>query len=316
MKKLTALLTLGLLTATLAACQPSSKTASGDKTVSVGILQYVEHESLTAARQGFEEELEKQGYTIKWDYQNAQADQSQLQTMSEQLVGDNDLVLAIATPAAQSLALATTETPVLFTAVTDPVSAHLVGALDKPDGLLTGTSDQAPIDKQIELIKQVSPAAKTVGILYTTSEPNSEIQVKQAKQALDKAGYEIEVKGISSSNDVQDAASQLMSKVDILFVPTDNTIAATMALIGDLSVDKQVPVIGGSTDMVDVGGLLTYGTNYKELGAQTARQASKLLNGEKVSAIAVELPENLTLHINHEMAKKLSIDVSQISIND
>lgn len=313
MKDLVKYMSVALLGVALAACQDSSQQTSSSKTVKVGILQYVEHESLTAARQGFEKELEQQGYTVEWDYQNAQADQSQLQTMSEQLVKDNDLVLAIATPAAQSLALATTDTPVLFTAVTDPVAADLVASLDKPGGLLTGTSDQAPIDKQVNLIKDALPSAKTVGILYTTNEPNSEVQVKQAEKALQTAGYTVVKKGISSSNDVQDTASNLMGQVDVVFVPTDNTLASTMALLGQLSVEKKVPIIGGSIDMVKVGGLLTYGTDYEKLGAQTARQAKKLLSGDSPANLAVELPESLQVYVNKDMADQLGLSVSHLS---
>lgn len=313
MKDLVKYVGVGLAALLLAACQTTDK--KGAEEVKVGILQYVEHESLTAARKGFEAELEAAGYQVTWDYQNAQADQAQLQTLSESLVGDNDLVLAIATPAAQALATATVDTPVLFTAVTDPVAAGLVADLAQPDGLLTGTSDQSPIDKQVDLIGQALPEAKTVGILYTTSETNSEIQVKEAQKALDAAGYKVVVSGISSSNEVQDATSKLMGQVDVVFVPTDNTIASTMALVGELSVEKQVPVIGGSTDMVDVGGLLTYGTNYKALGAQTARQAVKLLSGKEPAEVAVELPQDLTLHINQDMAKKLGLDLSTLSVD-
>lgn len=313
MKDLVKYMSVALLGVALAACQDSSQQTSNSKTVKVGILQYVEHESLTAARQGFEKELEQQGYTVEWDYQNAQADQSQLQTMSEQLVTENDLVLAIATPAAQSLALATTDTPVLFTAVTDPVAADLVASLDKPGGLLTGTSDQAPIDKQVDLIKDALPSAKTVGILYTTNEPNSEVQVKQAEKALQTAGYTVVKKGISSSNDVQDTASNLMGQVDVVFVPTDNTLASTMALLGQLSVEKKVPIIGGSIDMVKVGGLLTYGTDYEKLGAQTARQAKKLLSGDSPANLAVELPESLQVYVNKDMADQLGLSVSHLS---
>lgn len=313
MKDLVKYVSVGLAALLLAACQKTDK--KGAEEVKVGILQYVEHESLTAARKGFEAELEAAGYQVTWDYQNAQADQAQLQTLSESLVGDNDLVLAIATPAAQALATATVDTPVLFTAVTNPVAAGLVADLAQPDGLLTGTSDQSPIDKQVDLIGQALPEAKTVGILYTTSETNSEIQVKEAQKALAAAGYKVVVSGISSSNEVQDATSKLMGQVDVVFVPTDNTIASTMALVGELSVEKQVPVIGGSTDMVDVGGLLTYGTDYKALGAQTARQAVKLLSGKEPAEVAVELPQDLTLHINQDMAKKLGLDLSTLSVD-
>ncbi|HEL2054979.1 TPA: ABC transporter substrate-binding protein [Streptococcus suis] len=311
------LASVGLLT--LAACSSASEQASSEA-VKVGVLQYMEHESLTAAREGFVAELEANGYKegekLILDYQNAQGDQANLQTISEQLVGENDLVLAIATPSAQSLATVSTETPILFTAVTDPLSADLVETIEKPGGLLTGTSDQAPIDKQVELLGQAVPDAKTVGILYTTSERNSEVQVEQAKALLEKAGYKVVVKGITSTNEVQDATTSLMKDVDAVFVPTDNTVASTMTMIGELSVEHKVPVIGGSTDMVDEGGLLTYGTNYEALGRQTAKMAIKIIEGAKVSETAVEYPETVSLHVNEEMAKKLGIDTSKLSVSE
>ncbi|BCK43106.1 lipoprotein [Streptococcus suis] len=308
---------MGLLT--LAACSSSSEQASSD-VVKVGVLQYMEHESLTAAREGFVAELEANGYKegekLVLDYQNAQGDQANLQTISEQLIDGNDIVLAIATPSAQSLATVSTETPIVFTAVTDPLSADLVETIEKPGGLLTGTSDQAPIDKQVELLGQAVPDAKTVGILYTTSERNSEVQVEQAKELLEKAGYKVVVKGITSSNEVQDATTSLMKDVDALFIPTDNTVASTMTMIGELSVEHKVPVIGGSTDMVDEGGLLTYGTNYEALGRQTAKMAIKIIEGANVSETAVEYPETVSLHVNEEMAQKLGIDTSKLAVSE
>ncbi|HFI0586628.1 TPA: ABC transporter substrate-binding protein [Streptococcus suis] len=308
---------MGLLT--LAACSSSSEQASS-AVVKVGVLQYMEHESLTAAREGFVAELEANGYKegekLVLDYQNAQGDQANLQTISEQLIDGNDIILAIATPSAQSLATVSTETPIVFTAVTDPLSADLVESIEKPGGLLTGTSDQAPIDKQVELLGQAVPDAKTVGILYTTSERNSEVQVEQAKELLEKAGYKVVVKGITSTNEVQDATTSLMKDVDALFIPTDNTVASTMTMIGELSVEHKVPVIGGSTDMVDEGGLLTYGTNYEALGRQTAKMAIKIIEGANVSETAVEYPETVSLHVNEEMAKKLGIDTSKLAVSE
>ncbi|MGU7998518.1 ABC transporter substrate-binding protein [Streptococcus suis] len=318
-KKLATVSLASITALTLAACSSSSDQASTE-TVKVGVLQYMEHESLTAAREGFVAELEANGYKegekLVLDYQNAQGDQANLQTISEQLIGGNDLVLAIATPSAQSLATVSTETPIVFTAVTDPLSADLVESIEKPGGLLTGTSDQAPIDKQVELLGQAVPDAKTVGILYTTSERNSEVQVEQAKELLEKAGYKVVVKGITSTNEVQDATTSLMKDVDALFIPTDNTVASTMTMIGDLSVEHKVPVIGGSTDMVDEGGLLTYGTNYEALGRQTAKMAIKIIEGADVSETAVEYPETVSLHVNEEMAQKLGIDTSKLAVSE
>ncbi|HEM3561097.1 TPA: ABC transporter substrate-binding protein [Streptococcus suis] len=320
MKKIAAisLISAGILT--LVACTSASSDKSSSETVKVGILQYMEHESLTAAREGFVAELEANGYKegekLVLDYQNAQGDQANLQTISEQLIDGNDIVLAIATPAAQSLATVSTETPILFTAVTDPLSADLVESIEKPGGFLTGTSDQAPIDKQVELLGQAVPDAKTVGILYTTSERNSEVQVEQAKELFEKVGYKVVVKGLTSTNEVQDATTSLMKDVDAIFVPTDNTIASTMTMIGELSVEHQIPVIGGSTDMVDEGGLLTYGTNYEALGRQIAKMAIKIIEGADVSETAVEYPETVSLHINEDIAKQLGIDTSKLAVSE
>ncbi|MFH0422820.1 ABC transporter substrate binding protein [Streptococcus sp. A11] len=319
-KKLTSVTLLGAGLLVLVACSSGSEEKSAEGAVKVGVLQYMEHESLTAAREGFVAELADNGYKegdkLALDYQNAQGDQANLQTISEQLIDGNDLVLAIATPAAQSLATVSTETPILFAAVTDPISADLVESLEKPGGLLTGTSDQAPIDKQVELLGQAVPDAKTVGILYTTSERNSEVQVEQAEKLLKEAGYKVVLKGITSSNEVQDATTSLMKDVDAVFVPTDNTVAATMSMIGELSAEHKVPVIGGSTDMVDQGGLLTYGTNYEALGRQTAKMAIKIIEGEKVTEVPVEYPEAVNLHVNEEMAQKLGIDTSKLSVSE
>lgn len=311
---------VGLSALALSACSSGNASSSNDETIKVGILQYMDHDSLSAARKGFIEELADNGYKdgekIKLDYQNAQGDQANLQTISEQLVGDNDIILAIATPAAQSLATVTTDVPVVFTAVTDPLSADLVESIEKPGGLLTGTSDQAPIDQQVKLLGQAVPNAKTVGILYTTSERNSEVQVEEAKKILEEKGYTVVLKGINSTNDVQDAATSLMKDVDAVFIPTDNTVASTMTMIGELSVKYKVPVIGGSTDMVDAGGLLTYGTNYEALGRQAAKMAIEIIEGADPAEVAVQYPEKVELHVNEEMAAALGIDVSKLSVSE
>lgn len=318
--KLSKLLFLALTSIILVACRTSAteNVRTSKKEIKIGILQYMEHVSLDQARKGFKDELKAQGYTegedVTFDYQNAQGDQSNLQTISEQLVKKNDLVLAIATPAAQAMATASTDKPIVFTAVTDPVSAKLVSSIKKPGGLLTGASDQAPIDKQVDLLGQALPKAKKVGILYTNSERNSEVQVKEAEKDLKKAGYQVVKKAISSTNDVQDATNSLMSQVDAVFVPTDNTVASTMSMIGQLSVEHKVPIIGGSTDMVDAGGLLTYGTNYRQLGKQVAKQAIKIIEGKKAAEIPVEYPKTLELHINKEQAKKLGLDLNYLSV--
>ncbi len=299
---------------TLGGCS-SSKNANKD-VVHIGILQYVEHPSLSAARKGFVAELKKEGYVdgknLKLDYENAQGDQSNLQTISTNLLSNNDLVLGIATPAAQTLSNLSTDVPVLFTAVTDPVSAKLVKTMEKPEGIATGTSDMSPISKQVELLQKVMPNVKKVGIMYTTNERNSEVQVEEAKKEFAKAGIDVLTKGISSTNDVQDTAKSLMSQTQVLFIPTDNMIVSAISLITELSKEMKVPVVGGSADIVEQGVLFTYGANYEALGRQTAKLAVRIIKGEDVSKVSAEYPKTLNVVANDDMAKTLGIDLTSI----
>ena len=284
----------------------------------IGISQFITHQSLDATREGFVDELAKQGYVegknIEIDLQNAQGEQRNLKTISQQLAESSDVVLAIATPSAQSLANTTQTTPVVFSAVTDPVSAKLVESREHPGGNVTGTSDQSSdaISTQINLIKKVLPKAKTIGILYTQSEPNSVVQKDEAKRLLEEKGFTVVEKTILDSNNVKAAAESLMAEVDMVFVPTDNIISSTMETVRQVSIKHKVPVFGGSTEMIAVGGLYNYGTNYEELGRQTARMLVRVLKGEKPENIAVELPEKLELHTNQEMADALGIDISKL----
>ena len=284
----------------------------------IGISQFITHQSLDATREGFVDELAKQGYiegkNIEIDLQNAQGEQRNLKTISQQLAESSDVVLAIATPSAQSLANTTQTTPVIFSAVTDPVSAKLVESREHPGGNVTGTSDQSSdaISTQINLIKKVLPKAKTIGILYTQSEPNSVVQKDEAKRLLEEKGFTVVEKTILDSNNVKAATESLMAEVDMVFVPTDNIISSTMETVKQVSIKHKVPVFGGSTEMIAVGGLYNYGTNYEELGRQTARMLIRVLKGEKPENIAVELPEKLELHTNQEMADALGIDISKL----
>lgn len=315
MKKcLAALMAVMLAALTLGGCS-SSKNANKD-VVHIGILQYVEHPSLSAARKGFVAELKKEGYVdgknLKLDYENAQGDQSNLQTISTNLLSNNDLVLGIATPAAQTLSNLSTDVPVLFTAVTDPVSAKLVKTMENPEGIATGTSDMSPISKQVELLQKVMPNVKKVGIMYTTNERNSEVQVEEAQKEFAKAGIDVLTKGISSTNDVQDTAKSLMSQTQVLFIPTDNMIVSAISLITELSKEMKVPVVGGSADIVEQGVLFTYGANYEALGRQTAKLAVRIIKGEDVSKVSAEYPKTLNVVANDDMAKTLGIDLTSI----
>lgn len=323
-KKLTGLVAVGAAGLALVACGNEGSEASNGSTedpVNVGILQFMDHNSLTAAQEGFISGLEEAGFTdgenMELDIMNAQGDQSNLQSMSEQLSRNNDLMLAIATPSAQSMATAEQEKPILFTAVTDPEDAGLVESNEEPGMNLTGTSDMVPIDEQIRLLLSIVPDAETVGIIYNSSEPNSEIQANLAIEALDEAGVTAQVSTVTTTNDVQQVLTSLAQDIDALYIPTDNTLASTSATVGEIAREYSLPVVTGSAEQVEEGGLATYGIDYESLGRQTAQMAVDILeNGTDPSTIAVETSDHLELVVNEEMAEALGIDPESISLSE
>ncbi len=317
MKKLFKGLAVGIAGLLLAACGTDEGAANDPDTVNVGILQFMEHNSLTAAKDGFINELEKADLTVKFEVMNAQGDQSNLQSMSEQLASNNDLLLSIATPAAQSLATVEQEKPILFTAVTDPEDAGLVESNEAPGKNLTGTSDMVPIDEQIELLLSIIPDAETIGIVYNSSEPNSEIQANLAIKALEAAGVTAQVATVTTTNDVQQVVTSVASDVDGLYIPTDNTLASTMATVGEIAKENQLPVVAGDSQQVETGGLATYGISYEELGRQTAQMALQIIEeGASPAEMAVQTSDNLELTVNEEMAEALGIDPESISVDE
>lgn len=288
-----------------------------EQVINIGVLQLVEHASLDDAYRGFVDALKDAGYedgkNLKIDYQNAQADQANLMTMSERFVQDNvDLILAIATPAAQAVAAATSEIPILITAVTDPVTARLAESMEKPGLNITGTTDAGPIDKQLELLKELFPNVKTLGILYNSSEVNSEVQAKQAEEIAVALGWEVRFGTLTSVNDIEQVANSLAGKVDAFYAPTDNTIASAMPNLAKVAEEKKLPVICGAPEMISAGGLATIGIDYYKLGRQTGEMAVRVLKGEAVPA---EMPiESLTdtdMIVNLDFAKAIGYTFPQ-----
>ncbi|MCO6532455.1 ABC transporter substrate-binding protein [Lactobacillus sp.] len=315
-KLITGLGLAGLLL--LGGCSNNKKSDSDQTVKHVGVLQVVQHPSLDKAYEGFKKGLKEEGYVegknLKIDYQNAQNSQDNLKSMSEKLVNEkSDLILGIATPAAQSVANATQDIPTVVTAVTDLKAAKLVNSDAKPGRNVTGTTDMVSIDKQIKLLLSIVPKAKTIGVMYNAGEANSKIQADLAIKALKKAGVKVLVKTANTTNDVQQVTETLAGKVQGIYVPTDNTFASASSIIGKVVKEKKIPLVAGSTDQVKTGGLASIGIDYEALGEQTGKMAAKILAGKaKPANMPVEKANELKLVVNHKMAKALGIDPKTI----
>lgn len=318
MKRTLALLMASALMLSLAGCsQTGGSSSSGEaETLRIGIIQPMEHESLDAAREGFVQALADHGYTdgdtIVLDYQNAQGDSSALLTISQRFVGDDcDLVLAIGTGAAQSIASQTSEIPILITAVTDPVDAGLVQSSEAPGTNVTGTNDMNPIREQLELIPEIMPDVQTVGLLYTSSEDNSILQIEEAKAILEEMNLDYVEQTVTGSNDVQQAVQSIVTRCDAIYIPTDNTFASAMPLVGSVAMESGTPVICGATGMVEAGGLITLGLNYYNLGYQTGEMAVQVLEGADPASMPVQSQNQYDYVVNEEMLSALGMELPQ-----
>ena len=309
---LTVLLALG-------GCAQKSEAKNGDEEMkTVGVLQLVQHNSLDDSYKGFKEGLSEGGYVegknLTIDYQNAQNNQDNLKSMSEKLVKEKpDLLLGIATPAAQSLLNETTTIPITVTAVTDLKEAKLVASNKEPGGNVTGTSDMVPIKKQIDLLLSIVPNAKKIGIMYNNGEANSKIQGDLAQKELEKAGIKVKVLTANSTNDVQQVTKSLAKDVDGIYIPTDNTFASAARVVGEVAKETKTPVVAGSAAQVKEGGLATVGIDYEKLGKQTGIMAAKILDGKATpDSLPVESANDLELIVNEKMADDLGIDPASI----
>jgi putative ABC transport system substrate-binding protein len=288
----------------------SGDAGSAEDTVRIGITQIVAHPSLDASAKGFKQALADAGYTgdkVSFDEQNAQGDQGTATSIAGKFASDDlDLVLAIATPTAQAAAQAIADVPVLFTAVTDPVSASLVDSLEAPGGNVTGTSDRNPVEQQLALIKELDPDAKSVGIVYSSGEVNSTVQVEWAKEAAAGLGLEIKEAAISTSGEVQQAAQSL--DVDAFYVPTDNNVVSALESMIQVAETNKIMMISAEGDSVDRGAVATYGINYEKLGYQTGEMAVKILKGEATpESMPVETLTELELYVNPAAAERMGV---------
>lgn len=322
MKKIKALLTAVLAT-TLAVstvgCGTKEETTSGSSVTAkkeIGIIKMMDHVALNQSEEGFVAALKDNGFVegdnITIAYQNGQGDQNNLSTIADKFVGDKvNLIFAIATPSAQAAAGKTTTIPIIATAVTDFTIAGLVESDALPNTNVSGTNDMNPIEAQIDLMLRLSPDVKTVGFLYNSSEDNSVLQTDLAKEILDAKGIAYVERTVSSTNDVQQAVTSIVSECDVIYIPTDNIMASSMATVNDVTVSAKVPVICGEAGMVMSGGFATLGINYYNIGYQAGEMAVRVLNGEDISKMPVEASTNYDYVINKEVAEALGITIPE-----
>lgn len=285
--------------------------------VNVGIVQLVEHAALDAANKGFVEGLASKGYkegqNIAYDRQNAQADQSNLQNIAHRFVNNKvNLICAIATPAAQTVANVTSDIPIVATAVTDYKTAKLVKDNAKPGTNVTGTTDMNPVEQQLDLLLKLVPNAKSVGTIYCSSEVNSRLQIEILKKAAAAKGVTVKEATVSNVNDIQQAARSLVGKVQAIYVPTDNVLASAMPTLVSVTEEAKLPVICGEGGMVKAGGLATLGVDYYKLGFQAGEMAADILSGKsKPADMAIQAQKEFKAMVNLKEAEKIGLKVPE-----
>ncbi|AVZ40728.1 MULTISPECIES: ABC transporter substrate-binding protein [unclassified Dietzia] len=284
----------------------------GGESYTIGINQLVQHPALDAATAGFKEAFADAGVEVEFKEQNANGEQGTALTIAQQFAADDlDLALAVATPAAQAMAQNIINIPLLFTAVTDPVSAELVDSMEEPGANVTGTSDAAPIDEQLELLKQIVPDAERVGIVYASGEVNSQVQVDQAEEAAGPLDLEIVTQTVTSVNEIQQAVEAL-GDVDAIYVPTDNMVVSGIAALVQVAETKQIPVIAAEEGTVEGGAVATLGIDYTELGRQTGEMALRILrDGEDPATMPVETAAEFTYVVNEDAAERQGVTIPE-----
>lgn len=313
-KKLGLILAVVMSMSMFAACSKEGNSSSDVK--KVGIVQYIQHPALDASNEGFVAGLKEKGYeegkNLEIEQQNAQGKIDVSQQLAGQFVtGKKNLIFAIATPTAQAVANATKDIPIVFTSVTDPVDAGLADSLESSGNNITGTTDKVNIDEQLQLFKEICPKAKTMGVVYTTSEANSTNQVKELKEVAPKYGLEVKEIGVANINEINQNLTNAISSIDCLYVPTDNNVAASYSLVGDICVKNKVPAISAEPALVEVGGLVSKGIDYFELGKMAGIKAGEILDGKKPSDIKIEPMKELKITINTKVAEKLGIKIPE-----
>lgn len=277
--------------------------AQGDDIKKVSVVQIVSHSSLDTIRDSFSDEMEQLGYTegeIELEYYDAGNDTSTLDSILSTASGDDsDVIVAIATPTAQSAARYAEEIPIVFAAVSDPIGAGLTSSLEEPDKNITGTMDDIQVDQILEAALEIDPDMQRLGVIYNASEANSVTNIEKAKTFCEENGIELQEVTVTSTNDVQQAVTTLAGSCDAIFSPNDNTVASAMSAAAQAAVEAGIPYYVGADSMVSDGGFLTVGIDYEELGRETARMVDQVLQGTDVADIPiVQFKTYLSIYVN------------------
>ncbi len=286
-----------------------------NKFFNIGITQIVEHEALDKARQGFIDELKNLGYeegkNVKFDFQNAGGDFSNCESIASKFVNQNcNLILAISTPSAQAVANATKSIPILVTGITNPEEAGLVESNDTPNTNVTGTSDLSPVKETIKLITELKPDTKKVGVLYSSLDTSPMYQAKLAEEEIKNLGLEPITATVSQMSEVEQVTENLISQVDVIYVPIDKITSSAMTLISDIALIKNKFVVC-SENFINKGAAACYGIDYYELGKLTAKQAAIILEKKSLPQnMPIEYLDSSKLFLNKKLLEKLNIKIS------
>ena len=328
-KKLTLILSGILIVAGLVSCAKTSSSNENEKTrdvsknsnevkemYTIGINQLVQHDALDASREGFIEGLKEKGFeegkNLKIDYQNAQGDIAIAKTISDQFVTSKvDMIFAIATSSLQASYNATKDIPIVFTAVTDPIGAGVAESWESSGTNVTGTSDMVSMEKQLSLLTTLVPDIKTLGVIYNSSEANSLAQVQELKKEAEKNAIDIKEISVTTVNEINQNLNAAIGSIDALYAPTDNTVASAYDLVGNICVNKNIPILCGEEAVVSKGGLCSIGIDYFKLGKEAGYKAAEILNGTKPSDIEISTLSDMSITINTDVAEKLNITIPE-----
>ena len=288
------------------------------KTYQISVSQFVEHPALDAVLKGFQDSLKAQNVDVEYKVHNAQANMGTASQIAKQILGEEpDLILAIATPTAQACAQALQKAPtnlqrtLLFTAVTDPVSAGLVDSWEKPGKNITGVSDMLPIKKHMNMLKTFYPNLKKLGVIYNAGEANSKILVKMIREVGKDEGFQVVEATASKSSEVYQAAKSLVGRAEAVYIPTDNTVVSALESAVKVGTQNNLPIFAADVDSVPRGAVAAMGFDYYKHGYQTGYMAKRILQGADPATTPVETQDELLLHLNLKSAKDMGVDVPQ-----